>query len=290
MNITKVLSADIESPHCEIRRGEPNAAYHANETHRSCSRVKTLLDSAALYHKRYIAKSLPPISSSALDHGTLLHRWFEEGDDLLESLVVPPTTTLTDTGLLGKKALEWAAKEAPEGATVIGPRERAQLLAEVDAIKSNPAAAELMSRVTEHEISVYWETADGHRLKCRFDAVTSDGLVLDLKTTREEDILADFHSSVLRFKYHLQDAWYQRGMEAMGLTPQPLRFIVISTAIQHDCQVVTLPAAVTAAGRRLMDKALAELRLREDLDWWLPDHHGEVVELQFPAHILGRME
>lgn len=276
--------------HAVIRRGEANADYHANETHRSCSRVKTLLDSPALYHKRYIAKSLAPFSSSALEHGTLLHRWFEEGDDFLELLVSPPQDTLTPTGLLGKEADKWAKNEAPEGAVVVAPKERTQILAEVEAIKANPAAAELLSRVTEHEISVYWETLDGHRLKCRFDAVTSDGLVLDLKTTREEDILADFHGSVLRFRYHLQDAWYRRGMEAMGLAPQPLRFIVISTAIQHDCQVVTLPAAVTAAGQRLMDKALAELRLREDLDWWLPDQHGEVVELPFPAHVLGRME
>jgi len=38
-----------------------------------------------------------------------------------------------------------------------------------------------------------------------------------------------------------------------------------------------------------MDKALADLRLREDLDWWLPDSHGEVIELPVPAHILGRL-
>lgn len=273
----------------DIRRGEANADYHANETHRSCSRAKTLLDSPVLYYKRYIAKTLPPFSSSATDHGTLLHSWMELGDDFLESLVVPPPATLTATGLLGKDAEKWAKNEAPAGSVIVSPKERAQIVAEVEAIRGNPAAAELLSRVSEHEISVYWETADEHRLKCRFDALTSDGLVLDLKTTREEDILAGFYDSVLRFKYHLQDAWYRCGMEAMGLEPQPLRFIVISTAIGHDCQVVTLPAEVTAAGRRLMDKALAELRLREDLDWWLPDSHGEVVELPFPAHVLRRL-
>jgi hypothetical protein len=272
-----------------IRRGEANADYHANETHRSCSRARTLLDSPVLYYQRYIAKTLPPFSSSATDHGTLLHSWLELGDDFLESLVVPPPSTLTATGLVGKEAEKWAKNEAPEGAIVVSPKERAQIVAEVAAIKSNPAAAELLSTVVEHELSVYWESADGHRLKCRFDAQTADGLVIDLKTTREADILADFWKSVMSFRYHLQDAWYRCGMEAMGLEPQPLRFIVISTSLPHDCQVVTLPAAVVAEGRRLMDAALAELRLREDLDWWLPETHGEVVELQFPAHVLGRI-
>lgn len=269
-----------------IRRGEANADYHAKVTHRSCSRVKTLLDSAVLYHQRYIAQSLPPFGSSAMDHGTLLHSWLERGDDFLETLVVPPASTLTATGLVGKEAEKWAKNEAPAGATVVSPKERSQILSEVAAIKANPAAAELIDRITEREISVYWETHDGHRLKCRFDALTSDGLALDLKTTKEADILADFWRSVLAFRYHLQDAWYRCGMEAMGLEPKPLLFIVISTSLPHDCQVVTLPAAVVAEGQRLMDKALAELRLREDLDWWLPDQHGEVVELSFPAHAL----
>lgn len=272
-----------------VRRGEPNDVYHANETHRSCSKIKTFLDSPLLYHKRYIAKTLPPLAGKALEHGTLLHRWFEEGDDFLELLVCPPPETLTATGLLGKEAEKWVKNHAPEGAVVVGPKERAQIIAEVEAIKAHADATELRSTICEREIGAYWETSDGDRLKCRFDALTSDGIVLDLKTTSEEDILAGFYQSVLRFRYHLQCAWYMRGMEAMGLEPKPLVFIVISTAPQHDCQVVTLPAEVIAAGQRLMDRALADLRLREDLDWWLPERHGEVVELPFPAHVLGRL-
>lgn len=283
--------SEAYSPHVEavIRRGEANAEYHANETHRSCSRIKTLLDSPVLYHQRYIAKTLPPFSSSATDHGTLLHSWLELGDDFLESLVVPPPATLTATGLVGKEAEKWAKNEAPEGATVVSPKERAQIVAEVSAIKNNPASRELLSTISEHEVGAYWRSPEGHQLKCRFDAITRDGLAIDLKTTREADILANFWRSVMDFRYHLQDAWYQCGMEAMGLDPQPLRFIVVSTSLPHDCQVVTLPSAVVAEGRRLMDAALAELRLREDLDWWLPESHGEVVELPFPAHVLGRL-
>lgn len=269
----------------DIRLDESNAEYHADETYRSCSRVKTFLDSPHLYHKRYIAKILPPYQSSALDHGTLLHRWLEEGESFLESLVSPPQDTLTSTGLVGKEAKKWAENEAPPGATVVGPKERAQILAEVAAINAHPAARELIEQVTHHEMSVRWVTPDGHRLKCRADAVTPD-LWIDLKTTSDEDILSQWPSSVLKWKYHLQDAWYRCGMEACGMAPQPLHFIVISTAIGHDCEVVTLPEAVVSEGRRLMDKALADLRFREDLDWWLPDHHGEVVELKFPAYLL----
>lgn len=274
---------------CDIRTGEANSDYHADETHRSCSRVKTFLDSPVLYYQRYIAKTLPPYSNASLDHGTLLHTWLELGDDFLETLVAPPAESLTSTGLVGKEAEKWAKNEAPDGATVVSPKERAQILGEVAAIKANPAAAELLEQVTGHEISFRWESDDGDRLKCRADAITPD-FWIDLKTTREQDVLAGFWKSVLDYRYHLQDAWYRRGMEATGMDATPLRFIVISTVLPHDCQVVTLPDAVVAEGQRLMDRALADLRLRESLDWWLPDTHGEVVELPFPAHVLGRMQ
>lgn len=276
-------------PGVDIRHGESNDEYHADETYRSCSRVKTFLDSPHLYHKRYISRILPPYSSDALDHGTLLHRWLEEGEGFLSTLVSPPSETLTPTGLVGKEARKWALNEAPDGATVVPPKERAQILAEVAAIKAHPAAWELIQQVTHHEVSHRWITTDGHRLKCRADAVTPSCWI-DLKTTSDECVLRDWPASVLRWKYHLQDAWYQAGMEAAGREPTPIRFIVVSTTVGHDVEVVTLPHKVVAEGRRLMERALADLRLREELDWWLPDHHGEVVELEFPAYLLRKFQ
>ena len=289
-DITNVRSLDSAiTPPVDIRHGEPNEAYHADEAYRSCSRVKTLLDSPLLYHQRYVAKTLPPFSSSALELGTLVHSWMELGDGFLDTLVAPPDSMLTDTGLVGKKAREWAQDNLPDGATLVSPKVRGQVLATVRGIKANPAAVEELEQIEHHEVSVRWVSADGHWLKCRADATTPDHWI-DLKTTSEEDIVASFWNSVLKFKYHLQDAWYRRGMEACGMEAAPLRFIVVSTSATHDCQVVTLPDVVVAEGQRLMDAALAELRVREDLDWWLRERHGEVIELPFPPHVLGRMQ
>ncbi len=278
-----------DRPFVDVRRGESNADYHADETYRSVSRIKTFLDSPTLYHSRYIARTLPQQSSPAMDHGTLLHSWLERGDALLADIAVPPESTLTGTGLVGKEAKKWAADNFGPDAVVVSPKERAQLHLEIESIRRNPAAMELIDDIREHELSIRWETPDGHRLKCRADAVTSN-FFIDLKTTREPDVRAGFWKSVLDYRYHLQDAWYRRGMEALGMEARPLRFIVVSTSHWHDCQVVYLPQQVMAEGERLMEKALADIRLRERLDWWLPDQHGEVAELWFPAHVLGRMQ
>jgi hypothetical protein len=273
----------------DVRRGESNADYHGDRVYRNCSSAKTALDSIPLYHARHVACSLPPFSSDAVEHGSLLHEWFEKGDPVLETWAVPPEETLTSTGQVGKDAKRWAEKEFGTDAAIVSPKLFAQIKAEIKAIKNKPPAMSLIERIVERELSARWTSPEGDRLRCRFDALTSDGTVVDLKTTREADILRDFWKSVLDFKYHFQCAWYMHGMEACGMEPKPLQFIVLSTSLPHDCQVVTLPAALIAEGQRLMDKVLAELRLRESLDWWLPDTHGEVVELQFPASVLGRL-
>jgi len=189
---------------------------------------------------------------------------------------------------VGKDAKKWVAENCAPGATIVSPSDLRIVRRCIAAIRSNRAACELIERVSERELSVRWTSADGDRLRCRYDCLTEDGLVLDLKTTRESDVARNFWKAVLDYKYHLSDAWYRRGMEACGMEPAPLRYIVVSTAPPHDCQVVTLPAVIHAVGQRLMDVTLADLRLRTGLDWWLPDHHGEVLELSFPAYSLGR--
>jgi len=270
----------------DVRRGESNDAYHRDRFWRNCSSAKTALDSIPLYYARHVACSLPPFTNDAVEHGSLLHEWFEKGDPVLDTWAVPPEETLTPTGQVGKEAKKWAESEFGTDVQIVPPKLFRQIKAEIAAIKNTPPAMSLIERIVERELSVRWQTAEGDRLRCRFDALTSDGIVVDLKSTREADILRDFWKSVLDFKYHFSCAWYMRGMEACGMEPKPLQFIVVSTTLPHDCQVVTLPAALIAEGQRLMDKVLAELRLRESLDWWLPDTHGEVVELPFPAHVL----
>ena len=274
----------------DIRRGESNDEYHGDEEYWNCSRAKTLLDSPLIYHGRYVAKTATQQSSDALEHGTLLHAWLERGDAFLDALAVPPQEMLTPTGLVGKEARKWAENEHGPGAVVVAPKLAFQLRSERDAIMRHPAARAAVESIAERELSVRWTAADGTKLRCKFDALLADGAVIDLKTTREQDILAEFWRSVVTYRYGMSEAWYRAGMAACGMEPKPLRYIVVSTSGSLDVQVVTLPDALVADGLRQMERAIADLRIRTSLDWWLPESHGEVVELPIPAHVLGRLE
>jgi exodeoxyribonuclease VIII len=160
-----------------------------------------------------------------------------------------------------------------------------QIRREIESIKSHRAAMELIESGIASEVSVRWRSIDGDNLRCRPDLCTDNAWV-DLKTTREADILSSFWKSVIDYGYHAQDAHYQSGMEALGMEPRPLIFVVVSTTSPHECHVVTLPQELVAEGRRLLTRTLADIRLRMDLDYWMPDQHGEVVQLPVPAHVM----
>lgn len=282
----------------EVRRGESNHDYHTGPARAELERPDSISKSGfwdfyangpAAFYERYIARSLPPVESASLSHGTLLHDWLEKGDELFwQGLIEAPKETLTPTGLLGKESRKYAAQHAPDK-VLISPNEADQIRNEAAKLLGDPQFCELQEGRIESEVSVYFDV-DDFPCRVRPDQVcllNGQPRVVDLKTTREKGLLKNFHKSVLQYGYHAQDWLYQRGMEAMGYEPAPLIFVVVSTSQPHETLICTLPPALTDEGGRIIRNAIAEIRLRLDLDCWLPDQHGEIVELPIPAYALG---
>ena len=276
------------APTTSVEEGESNSDYHSS-TGWSKSQLWDFISRGPRYfYLRHVAKSIKSEESASLSHGTLLHRWFDEGESFWDSIVAPPANLLTDTGRIGKAAKEWMAEHA-KGRTPVAAAEIEQLRQEADAIMAHAAARELIEARRASEVSIRWHHHDGTLLRCRPDLISEDEhglLVVDLKTTSEEDVENSWWKSVVKYGYHAQDAHYQRGMEAAGMDARPLVFIVVSTAASHPVQVVNLPQQLTDIGRRSMDRAIADISVRMDLDCWMPEKHGEVVELHVPSHIL----
>lgn len=269
-----------------VRRGESNPDYHGcPDTFSKSAFWCHHSEGPAAFYSRYVARTAPPMESASLSHGTLLHLWLELGDAFWQEVVAPPTETLTSTGAIGKEAKAWAAEHAPSS-QLVSPKELAQLRAEIHSIESNSAAADLIAsdRVADREVSIRWDI-DGFPVRCRPDAMTVDGIVVDLKTTKEIGLFRNWWRAVKTFGYHAQDWLYQRGVEAMGVEQvRPIHFIVVSTTPPHECLVCTLPPALTNKGGEIIRSSIADIRLRLDLDCWVPDQHGEVVELPVPGH------
>jgi hypothetical protein len=274
----------------DVRVGEPIGEYHGDKEYLSTSSLRDYGEGLAYYCARHVYKTVQAPESDALSHGSKLHRWLEDLDDSLPWLAEVPASKCTATGGLGQTAQKWAKEHLPEESRqfLASPAEMAQLRREIAALRE--AYGSLLDSIVIGEVSLRWEQqlGDGRaaKMRCRPDAVTYDRLV-DLKTTREKDPSRRFWKSILDYGYDLQDWVYQRGMEAYGMEPQPLLFLVVSTTT-YACQCGTIPQQLTrTAGVRALE-ALTDLTTRRELDWWHHDDHGDVVEFFVPESILGR--
>lgn len=275
-------------PTTTVTEGESNADYHSSAGWSKSQLWDFISRGPRYFYLRHVAKSIKAEESASMSHGTLLHRWLEVGDRLFEEIVSPPASLLTDTGRIGKAAKEWMAENAA-GRTPVAAAEIEQLRHEAEAIMAHSAARELIEARRASEVSLRWLHTDGTPLRCRPDLISEDELgpiVVDLKTTSEEDVLGSWWKSVVKYGYHAQDALYQWGMDAAGMEARPLVFIVVSTAPTHDVVVANLPAELVDVGRRQMEQAIADIAVRMDFDCWMPEQHGEVVELPVPSHII----
>lgn len=113
-----------------------------------------------------------------------------------------------------------------------------------DAVRGNQDAAALLDGARTEQTAEW--VRDGVPCKGRIDIVKT-GAVADLKTTRD---LGRFETTVARYLYHAQMAWYA----SAGAALQAVYLIAAQSVPPYDVVVYSLPDDVLAAGRRIVDR------------------------------------
>lgn len=267
----------------DVRHGESNEDYHADREWLSTSPIKDFLDSPPYFHRRYILQTEPSVSTDAMARGTLVHSVLEMGwDRAADRIKVIPADYLTASGAMSssKDAKKWLADQ---GDSLLVTPADAEFLTEVQAqCDLNKAVAKLLADIKHKEVSIRWQRADGTKLKCRPDAITNGGRVIDYKTTKYKNPSRDFHRACVDYKYGLQSALYQEGAAAAGFSGEPLIFVLISTVSPYTVIAKTLPQRFISVGKAQMERAIADIAARTSFGDWTPDGYGSVDELYMP--------
>lgn len=123
---------------------------------------------------------------------------------------------------------EWAAGVA--GRTVLTAGEWRKLWLMRESVMAHPVARKLVEAAGAVERSYYWHDGEtGELCRSRMDkTLTAAGMILDVKTTAD---LGNFARSVGDYRYHVQDAFYSDGYEAVtGEQPKGFVFLAVSTS------------------------------------------------------------
>ena len=205
--------------------------YHADLTHLSKSKLDVISEAPAKY-KHFYLDGNPRKETKAMFEGLAAHRYlFEQhtmGDHYFvfdDSEIVAEIGGAKPRGTTRYK--EWKSEQLEKNA---GKLEiDTDLLLTVQGIyqaaQNNPDYMRLIEPGYQAEQILYGKI-DGVKVKCRIDChVESTHTIIDLKTTTDASE-RDFAWSCLKYRYHVQDAFYSEiYRQNYGVTP---RFIFLA--------------------------------------------------------------
>lgn len=200
-----------------------------------------------------------------------------------DMIVIPPAEVLDASG--GRRGGKYKAWAAEQTGVICTPELKEQFDYMLNSMLRHDAVAMLMRRTIETQPSVFFEI-NGNKCKVRPDACT-DAIWWDLKTTSHG--WDRIYRSVIDYGYDLQAAFFELGMEALGMTPARVPFVFVQTVPPYGCRSYVLPEEMVANAKTKLRSALEQIRLRRSTGNYLPEEANEIQELEIPAWAL-RME
>lgn len=174
----------------------------------------------------------------------------------------------------GKEAMEeW--KKSHEGMTPINSDDWTKLHGMREAVLSHDLAGMLLAGSATEVTALWIDFMTNLKCKARFDVLTEDGYIVDLKTTQDASPEA-FARSVATYRYHVQGAHYSAGFTALGHRIKGFCFIAVEKSAPYGVCVYQLDGPSRMAGERLRGEEMALMsRCMSKDEWpsWEPKTH-----------------
>lgn len=233
-----------------------NAEYHASEAI-SKSGLDLIEKSPAHYFYREKTKTKAMVIGSAFHDLVLLPHLFNE------HYAIKPN----GLSLASKEGKAWKVQN--ENKEMLSQDEFEQINAMKESILTHHSASKLLQS-GKPEVSIFWQDHEtGLDCRCRPDFITSNNIIVDLKTTTDASP-SGFAKSVANFRYHVQDAYYSNGYyEAFRHQPKGFVFIAVEKEPPYAVGVYILNDEAKLEG---------EFRFKENLQTYKEALEKEVFD------------
>lgn len=227
------------------------------EYHRHGSVSKSQLDQFAKSPAHYLASlTTPRKETPAMRIGSLFHGLVLE-PERVKIAVAPVCDKRTKEG----KATWEAFCIENAGAEIVTADEGEMLNGMAASIKAHPVASALLSGDGIAEGSCFWfDERSGELCRCRPDLYRRDlGIVVDLKSTKDASP-SGFAKAIANYRYHIQNAYYQDGIEAAtGDFVKGFVFVAVESSAPYCTAVYQLDMQGVEAGRVEYKRLLLDL-------------------------------
>lgn len=251
-------------PRMTIIQGLPAKTYHADHTRISKHGLDLIRRAPALLEHSRRAGYRPPTPTQLL--GTLVHLAVLEPERFGSVVALKPKATKTSAA--GRE--EWAALEQ-QFEHIVDQETLDQVSAMAASVR---AAAGSLLEGSINEATIHW-AAYGAACKCRPDAIKDDCIV-DVKTAADASPEA-FQRDAIRFRYHVQAAFYLDALRSCCEPAESFAFVVVEKTAPYLATVFVPDEAFIEAGRR---------EYKEDLDTYRECIASEVWPGYAREHVL----
>ena len=232
-----------------------------------------------------------------------LHYWAKHVDpDRIEASIDSPALrfgTAAHMCILEKSRFEKTYHEGPQASratkawkdaakacsgTLLPPDEFHALRGIERSLRDHPSASQALFESKGFNEATFIAKDYNDGLKCRADRVTTNGMLVDLKTTVDASVSA-FSKSVANFNYHIQAAYYMHVVEmATGIRPKGFAFVAVEKTPPYACQVFFASESMLAEGQARVNYLLDMLNTMQDQfgeEPW-PSYSASPVILDLP--------
>jgi len=257
----------------------PEAVYHHNDTEEdflSSSKVKKIMKCPAICRNYLDTENNP---SDAMLMGTAVHAKVLQPTRFDELVAVAPFDATPRKKADKEDYEDFLALN--QGKAILRPWTATHDLDSLDAMVENvnadPDAVRLLAG--DKEVTVVW-VENGVLCKARIDSLLVDNIV-DLKTTRDA-APGVFRRQAHMLGYHIQGAFYRRGLRAvMGdEAPKRFSFVCVENSPPHLVQCFEIHDEELARADAIIDQAFERWAVCKETGEW-PGYGGGVHLLQF---------
>lgn len=267
-----------------IYSGISDLEYHADHGSLSSSGARTLLAPSCPAIFRH-QQDEPPAPKPQFDMGHVCHTLvLGEGSDIV---IAPFENWKT------KESQQMRDKAHANGKVPILSKDFAAAQAMADVVRTHPVARQLFDADGQAELSGYWHDENtGVRLRFRTDwlcQISGRIVAVDYKTSTSADP-AHFAKAAADFGYHMQDAWYRKGLAGAEITDDPdFLFVVQDKNPPHLVTVNRIASHHIQLGAQRNRKAIDLYHRCVTNNEW-PAYGDQIHSIDLPTYAVYRQE
>ena len=254
-----------------------NEEYHGRKEYESSTNIRDILNSEKKYLHR---KTTKQVSTKAMEEGTAVHTFFLENNKFHEEYIFRPEGLNART----KEGKEWMKEN--EGKKILSYEWKENLEKMKQSILDSPAEI-IYNNDNYSELSFFWDDLYGIRGKCRPDCLSlNDRFVRDLITAQDASPKG-FQKSIGGFGYHIQAAWYLRGLRKLGVKVDEFLFVAIEKTAPFCVGVYRADKEMLEEGEKKVEEALNIIQQCNRNRYWA-DYTPEILNISLPPWMVNK--